>query len=128
VTIKLAYERMPELKRDTKGVLLIIVLGTIIVVTLLATVILRIFSNQYRLTNHNITRIQAYYVALAGINHAMELLRTGQYPAGTPPYTYNLTDQSFPPVIANKTVLVNINGSITNATIKASINYNASTP
>ena len=119
---------MFELKRDTKGVLLIIVLGTIIIVTLLATVILRIFFSHYRLTNHNITRIQAYYAALAGVNHAMELLRTGNtpnIPAGST-YHYNLTDQSFPPII--KTVSVNITGPLTDATINASINYNASAP
>ncbi|MGD0337065.1 MAG: hypothetical protein ABSB18_08235 [Candidatus Omnitrophota bacterium] len=108
---------------------MIIVLGTIIVVTLLATVILRIFSSHYRLTNHNITRIQAYYAALAGVNHAMEMIRTRSTPCNTNTLcSYDLTDQSFPPAIANKTVRVNVTGITTNATIKVTVNYNASLP
>ena len=65
---------MPDSNR--KGVILFIVLGTIIVVATLSTVILRIILSQTRLTHHQVSRIQAQYAAKAGINYALEMLRT----------------------------------------------------
>jgi Tfp pilus assembly protein PilX len=65
---------MPNSNR--KGVILFVVLGTIIVVAALSTVILRIMLSQTRLTHHQISRIQAQYAAKAGINYALEMLRT----------------------------------------------------
>ncbi|MDD5252860.1 MAG: hypothetical protein WC416_00960 [Candidatus Omnitrophota bacterium] len=68
-----------------KGVILFIVLGTIIVVLTLSTVILRIMLSQTRLTHHQVSRIQAQYAAKAGINYALEMLRTNDpnWPATT---------------------------------------------
>ncbi|MDD5129339.1 MAG: hypothetical protein PHO40_06805 [Candidatus Omnitrophica bacterium] len=63
-------------KSSGKGVVLFIVLGTIIVVLTLSTVILRIILSQSRLTHHQISRIQAQYAAKAGVNYALEMLRT----------------------------------------------------
>ena len=93
--------------RNRKGVLLFIVLGTIIVVATLATVILRIILSQSRLTHHQISRIQAQYVAKAGMVYALEMLRTNAWtysptnscPDGTPCV---VTDTSFPPSVVNK--------------------------
>ena len=65
---------MPNSNR--KGVILFIVLGVIIVVATLSTVILRIILSQTRLTHHQVSRIQAQYAAKAGVNYALEMLRT----------------------------------------------------
>jgi Tfp pilus assembly protein PilX len=61
--------------RLTKGVALFIVLGSIIIVISLASVILTIVSSQSRFTHHQVSRIQAYYADLAGVNYAIEKLR-----------------------------------------------------
>ena len=52
-----------------------IVLGTILVVVILANIALNIMLSQSRLTNHEINRIRAYYSGLAGMNLALEHLR-----------------------------------------------------
>lgn len=58
------------------------VLATLVIVVLLANVILAIISSQSRLTHHQTSRIQAYYAAQAGMNLAMEQLRTGAWGTG----------------------------------------------
>jgi len=60
-----------------KGIALFMVLGTLLVVTTLAFVILNIILSHPRLTQHQVGRIQAYYAAQAGINYAIEKLRLG---------------------------------------------------
>ncbi|MDD5281571.1 MAG: hypothetical protein PHF69_02560 [Candidatus Omnitrophica bacterium] len=75
------------MSNNRKGVLLFIVLGTIMVVAILSTIILRIILTQSRLTHHQLSRIQGQYAAKAGINYALEMLRvnnanwpaTGEY-------------------------------------------------
>ena len=62
------------------------VLGMILIVTILATVILSIILNQSRITHHQVSRIQAYYAAQAGMNLALERLRTGAW--GTDSYYF----------------------------------------
>jgi Tfp pilus assembly protein PilX len=69
------------LNRGRKGVALFIVLGIIMLVTVLATVILRIMSNQARLTHHQVSRIKAYYADKAGMNLVFDKLRTGTWSA-----------------------------------------------
>jgi Tfp pilus assembly protein PilX len=53
------------------------VLVTLLIVVVLANVVLTIMSSQSRLTHHQVSRIQAYYAALAGVNYAVEMLRSG---------------------------------------------------
>jgi Tfp pilus assembly protein PilX len=60
---------------NTKGQLLFIVIGTIMVVAALSTVILRIMLSQSRLIHHQVSRIQAQYAAKAGIIYALDKLR-----------------------------------------------------
>ena len=72
---------MPDRKR--KGMLLFIVLATIILVSILCTVILRIMLSQSRLTHHQVSRIQAQYAAKAGMVYALDRLRMGLWSAGT---------------------------------------------
>ena len=70
-----------------KGVVLFIVLGTLLVVVILAAVILSLILSHSRLTLHQTSRIQAYSAALAGMNLARENLRNGTWtttPLGSP--------------------------------------------
>ena len=61
---------------NKKGVVLFIVLGTLLVVANLNIVILSLILSHARLTLHQTSRIQAYYAAQAGMNYALEKLRT----------------------------------------------------
>lgn len=53
------------------------VLSTIFIVVILANVVLTLITSQSRLTHHQVSRIQAYYAAQAGMNYAIEMLRLG---------------------------------------------------
>jgi len=70
---------MPDSKDTRKGVVLLIVLATILVVAVLAGVILGIITNQYRLSHHNTSRIRAYYAAKGIMNYAQDMLRKGTW-------------------------------------------------
>jgi hypothetical protein len=70
---------MFKIRFNKGGVALLIVLGTLLIVTSLATVILSLILSHRRLTYHQTSRIQAYYAAQAGMNYALEMLRTGGY-------------------------------------------------
>lgn len=67
---------------NKKGVVLLLVLGTTLIVVILANVLLNIMLNQSRITEHEIRRIQSYYVTLAGINYALEQVRAGTWGPG----------------------------------------------
>lgn len=68
---------MLKFAKETKGVALLVILCMLFVVAALAAIILNSMLSQSRLTHHQISRIQAYYANLAGINYAMDKLRTG---------------------------------------------------
>ena len=91
-----------------KGVVLLIVLGTLLVVVILANVILNIILSQSRLTHHQVSRIQAYYAAQAGMNLALENLRVGAwtYPNNClNPGDCLVTDTAFPASIQSVEVI-----------------------
>ena len=95
--------------RNKRGMILPIVIWVILAVVVLSTVTLRIISNQTRLTHHQVSRIQALYVAKAGMVWALEMLRTGgkAYPADcTDASPCLISDPSFPLTIVNKQVQV----------------------
>ena len=71
------------LKHNTarKGVVLLIVLATILVVIILAGIILNIVSSQSRLTTHQVSRIKAYYAGRGIMNYALDMLRQGNWTA-----------------------------------------------
>jgi Tfp pilus assembly protein PilX len=69
----------PIFGRKTKAAALYLVLGTLIVVVILARVMLAAILTQARISRHHAGRIQAYYAALAGTNYAREMLRTGAW-------------------------------------------------
>jgi len=132
---------MPNSNR--KGQLLFIVLGTIIVVVILSSVILRIILNQSRLTHHQVSRIQAQYAAKAGVIYALDKLRrnddldnwpaTGEYTrtmrrsGSTPPV---LDDPNLPASIDRVEITVYDSGSGLPGTRKVSAKaiYSYSTP
>jgi len=64
-------------RKRLKGVVLFIVLAVLMIVVIMSIIILRIMSSQNRLTHHQVSRIQAYYASLAGINLAYDMLRQG---------------------------------------------------
>jgi len=92
---------------------LFIVLGTLLVVTSLAIIILSIILSHNRLTYHQTSRIQAYYAAMAGTNYALEQLRTGTWIAGTnctvgSPCTMSFDSGDFKPasIIGNSVTII----------------------
>lgn len=99
---------MPKIRTNKKGVALFMVLGTLLVVIILANIILNFILSQSRFTHHQVSRIQAYYAAQAGMVYALEQLRTGAWrfpvncsnPAGCP-----VSDTDFPPVIKEVKVI-----------------------
>ena len=109
---------MPNCNR--KGVLLFIVIGTIIVVATLSTVILRIMLSQSRLTHHQVSRIQAQYVARAGMVYALEKLRLGAWVYSVSPAVNtclnagdcNVTDPAFPVSVQTFSVIFCPSGSV----------------
>lgn len=74
---------MGDLITNKKGVVLVIVLGTILVTALLANAVIHLISSQSRLTHHQLSRIQAYYATKAAVTYAQEQLRAGAWVAGT---------------------------------------------
>jgi hypothetical protein len=102
-------------RHSKKGVLLFIVLMTIMIVVILGNIILSIMSSQGRLTTHQLSRIQAHYAAMAGVNYAYEMLRLGAaggWPMPTPNScpSFPLHDLDFPQSISNQTVTVWVAG------------------
>lgn len=82
-----------------KGIAILLVLLVILIIVLLANIILVLISSHYRFTQHQVTRIQAYYAGWAGVNYAMEKIRDGNYTVGVsclPPGGCSLTDLDFP--------------------------------
>ncbi|MBM3249842.1 MAG: hypothetical protein FJZ09_03220 [Candidatus Omnitrophica bacterium] len=93
--------------RGEKGIALFLVLGTLLVVIILTNVILVLMSSQSRLTHHQVSRIQAYYASMAGVNYAYDQLR--KQLINVPPSsatTVTLHDENFPGSIVNKDVTI----------------------
>lgn len=59
-----------------------VVLGTILIVVLMANIVLNMIVSQARLTHHKVSRIQANYAGWAAINYANEMLRIGPAAGG----------------------------------------------
>ena len=111
-----------------KGVAMLIVIGTLMVVMILANVILQIMSNQSRLTHHQLSRIQAYYAGMAGINYALEKLR--QNDAAWTVAGNHVITENFPSSIASVTVSVGdpVNSPISGTrTVSATVDYTGPT-
>ncbi|MFA5093448.1 MAG: hypothetical protein WC543_05885 [Candidatus Omnitrophota bacterium] len=61
--------------RNKKGVIFFIVISVVVIASLLAIAVLRVVSNQARLTHHQLSRIQAQYAAKAAVILALDKLR-----------------------------------------------------
>ncbi len=69
----------PGVDNKKRGIALYLVIGTLIIVAILAKVILTVVLSQLQVSRHNVARIQAYYAAQGGMNYAFENLRTGNW-------------------------------------------------
>jgi len=79
---------MYKLKSNNKGVVLLFVIATLLVVVCLAVAALSQVLSHSRLTLHLVSRTKAYYANLAGLNLAREYLRLGTWnPATQTNYT-----------------------------------------
>lgn len=74
---------MPKLSAQKKGIALLVVLAMLVVITILANVVLNIMLSHSRLSHHQLSRIKAFYAAKAGMNLALEKLRTGDWGYGS---------------------------------------------
>jgi len=66
-----------------KGLTMVLVLGVVIIIMVLSGVMLSLIQSQSTQTQHQVRRIQAYYASFAGVNLALERLRTGDWNIGT---------------------------------------------
>jgi len=73
-----------------RGIALFLTLSVVLFVVIMANIILRISSSQSRLTHHKVSRIQAYYASLAGVNFALDNLRKGGAGAWTVPSNHSI--------------------------------------
>ncbi len=123
---------------DRKGIALLIVLSSILIVTLLANAILSVVLNQSRITRHMVNRIQGYYAAHMGIVYAFERLRAG-WPSPPATFYINQNNCSFSPdciiepllpvSINNVTITIVQNGTGRyDITSKANYSYSAPNP
>jgi hypothetical protein len=87
-----------------KSVALVLVLFVLFSVLVVAHIVLIFFSSQSRLSHHQISRLQAYYAGMAGINYAFEQLRRGAWGEGT----YYLADSNFPYIIKDRKIEIEI--------------------
>ncbi len=128
-------------KQDKKGVVLFIVIGTVFIVIFLANVVLSIITSHSRLTHHQVSRIQAYYASMAGVNYALEMLRIGSptgwtvnscLPPNGCPIPFNLANDFHPASIKSVSVIIRASGSAgcpgNSACVSAKADYAYTTP
>jgi hypothetical protein len=120
---------------NKKSVALFIVLVTLFLVIVLARVLLSIFLSHGRLTHHQISRIQAYYASMAGVNYAYESLRTGVWsiPASGVSYSWRLcngctganeiNEPLLPNSVADVVIIVTGQAGTPSASISATSTY-----
>ncbi|MBU1125013.1 MAG: hypothetical protein KKC84_03230 [Candidatus Omnitrophica bacterium] len=102
-------------KESSRGVVLVIVIATIIVITALINVILGMMNSQSRLTHHQVSRIQSQYATQAAINYTLEKLRLGSWEAPATKYLCksggHITEPDLPPGIHYVEVTIAAAGS-----------------
>ena len=64
-----------------RGIVLIIVIVTVIILTILALVAIHVMTQQAYITEHKTKRLRAFFIAKAGLVHALERLRKGDNPS-----------------------------------------------
>ncbi|MEK6727649.1 MAG: hypothetical protein AABY28_03105 [Candidatus Omnitrophota bacterium] len=106
---------------NRKAVVLFIVLAVLIVVIILAIIILSIMSSQSRLTHHQVSRIQAYYASLAGMNLAYDMLGQADNNVGNWPQPATVTPNLFYTRFLCREVASDVNCNTADAIIDANI-------
>jgi Tfp pilus assembly protein PilX len=101
---------------NNKGMILYFTLAILLIAVISAMIILNLMRSQNRLSHHQISRIQAYYAGLAGINYAWENLAIGNWPLGNrtvPPWTSPAlqNDRGFPHTINSVNITVSTRGT-----------------
>jgi len=105
---------------NNRGIVLFTVLAVIFIAVILANVLLSLVSSHSRFTHHQVSRIQAYYAGQAGMNYALEKLRTGDWVSkawgpGARKDCYDtpcvLVDGNFPPQIKSVSIQITPYGS-----------------
>jgi len=112
---------------------LVLLLGTILLVTSLAGIASYIVLNQSRVGQHQVNRIKAHYACMAGITLALEKLRISSWDtASNPPYSLCPDASSCSGALAYEEywdIPYRVNITITNPdingirTINATVNY-----
>ncbi|MCM8800258.1 MAG: hypothetical protein NC900_06010 [Candidatus Omnitrophica bacterium] len=114
---------------SNRAVAIFLVLSMVMVVIIFANLILIIFSSQSRLSQHQISRTQAFYAGMAGINYALEKLRSGEWSVAS---TYSICasgcsvqERDFPHTIKRVVISIGSFGSGPNNTakVKAKVYY-----
>ncbi len=127
---------------NKSAIALFVVLGTLLIVVILANVVLSFIFSQSRLTHHQVSRIQASYAAQAGMNYALDKLRTGNWTASGVHYLCkgctgagDIDEPNLPASVKNVTITLTPRGTAGcsppgNATvcINATANYTSPTP
>lgn len=72
---------MPK-RKAAKGVVLLVILATVLIVVILSRVILGVVFSHSRLTQHQISRIKAYYAIRGIMNYTLDMLRKGSANGG----------------------------------------------
>ncbi len=114
--------------KKQSGMVLFLVLCLIIIAAVLSGIILNITLSHFELTRHKVQRIKAYYAALAGMNLALEQLRTGAWTNDTytlcPSGSCTYIDTTIPyPVTINIT-----STDAVNKTVNITVDYTSSLP
>jgi hypothetical protein len=95
---------MVKPSKSNKAAVLFLSLFVLLLVVIFANVILNIMRSHSRLTHHQVSRIQGYYAAMAGVNYALEKLRLGTWTVGT--YCINNSGPDCPgPCLAGPTTV-----------------------
>lgn len=84
--------------KNKKGILFVMVLAAVIVALTLGAIFLTFFTSESKVTHHQLSRIQAYYVAMAGVNYAFERIWNGSWQPSTCPSPTGcvINDTNFP--------------------------------
>jgi Tfp pilus assembly protein PilX len=125
---------MPAIRAREKGVALFVILAVVFVAVALAGTILNLMLSQTRLTHHQVSRIQAFYAAQAGMNYAFNRMRRdgcASYPCVWTICRSGCTQEEpgLPAAVNNVTITVYPKGGtidgINNVTITANYLYAA---
>lgn len=121
---------MISLVSSHKGVATLLVLLIILIGVIVANATLMIISSQFRLSHHQVNRIKAFYAAQAGINYAVERLRTKTWATGTYSICGSGCDVNDPDIPYRVDINIGASGSGINNTrlLTVSVNYTYNAP